>query len=92
MKGPARFLLLHVLGGLAVATVFVLALLLADPGGFGRLLAEAGPLPGLLLVLFCGGVFAIALAAGATGMPEEERPRRQGQGRMTPLRIPVRRR
>jgi hypothetical protein len=62
---PLRALGLHLATGFAIAAVFIAALLLADPGGIGRLLRAGGAIPLGLLWLFAGATFGVAFSATA---------------------------
>ncbi|MCB4823856.1 hypothetical protein [Roseicella aerolata] len=93
-----RFLALHAAIGFGIATIFVTALLLADPGGVGALLhpARSGLLPVCLLWLFSGLTFGAAQFAIALGLASEAEPR-GGRGSLSaspwaalrPVRVPV---
>jgi hypothetical protein len=93
-----RFLALHAAIGFGIATLFVTALLLADPGGLGTLLqpARSGLLPVCLLWLFSGLTFGAAQFAIALGLASGSEPR-GGKGSLSvspwaalrPARVPV---
>ncbi|TDG24343.1 hypothetical protein E2C05_26040, partial [Paracraurococcus ruber] len=70
----ARALARHLAVGFIAATVFVLALLQADPGGLGGLLqpARSGAMPLALLWLFTGLTFTGGQFALAPFLPEDE--------------------
>ncbi|TCZ65309.1 hypothetical protein [Roseicella aquatilis] len=78
-----RHLALQVATGFGIAAVFVAALLLADPGGIGRLLLSpsAGWLPIGLLWLFTGMTFGMAQFAVSL-LPA---PEREDRGRLVPI-------
>ena len=89
-----RFYLTHVGVGYGLATLFVAALLWADPGGLGQLLRGAPGHPGPLLLLwfFCGltmGGVQTAVAA----LLLEDRPKRDDDddhgGTRAPALVPV---
>jgi hypothetical protein len=88
MSGPARgrlgrwprprlvrFMMLHGAIGFGIAAVFVGGILLADPGGLGRLLAPRGPegvLPLALLWFFSGLTFGSVQIGAAVMMERNE--------------------
>ncbi len=94
---PFRHIALHAAIGFAAATVFVTALLLADPGGIGLLLQprRAGPMPLALLWLFSGMTFSVAQFATSLGTLPGERDRRRGSlsaspwATLRPARMPA---
>jgi hypothetical protein len=65
-----RFFALQVAIGFGIAALFLLALLLADPGGIGSLLRapSAGVWPALLFWLFTGLTFGAVQFAAALGL------------------------
>jgi hypothetical protein len=69
-----RFFALQIAIGFGIAALFVVALLLADPGGIGALLRAptAGPLPAMLLWLFTGLTFGSVQFATALALVAEE--------------------
>jgi hypothetical protein len=71
-----RFFALQAAIGLALATLFLGVLLLADPGGIGTLLRPpgVGPLPAVLLWLFTGLTFGAVQFAAALGLAAEADP------------------
>ena len=78
MLNPLRFLLLQAAIGFGLAALFVLALLLADPGGIGTLLLRAGggAAPILLLWLFTGMTFGAAQFGAAVMLAPHAEPAR----------------
>ena len=78
MPSLVRFLLLHAAIGFGLAALFVLALVLADPGGVGTLLRRAPSSPGpvLLLWLFTGMTFAAVQFGAAVMLLEHAEPAR----------------
>ena len=74
MPDIARFLAWHAAIGFALATVLVAALLLADPGGLGRLLRDpaSGPLPLVLLWGFTGLPFGAVQLGVALWLDAED--------------------
>ncbi|MCO6416846.1 hypothetical protein JYK14_11840 [Siccirubricoccus sp. KC 17139] len=88
-----RFMLCHAAIGFGIATLFLAALLRADPGGVAGVLRQAGghPWPLLLLWLFCGLTFG-GLQIGAAIMLLAERPDGRGEGHLRPIPIRVTRR
>jgi hypothetical protein len=71
-----RFFALQVAIGFGIAGIFLVALLLADPGGIGSLLraSGAGIWPALLFWLFTGLTFGAVQFAAALGLAAEEKP------------------
>ncbi|WP_149541361.1 hypothetical protein [Siccirubricoccus phaeus] len=91
-----RFMLRHAAIGYGLATLFLAALLLADPGGVAGVLRQAAghPWPLLLLWYFCGLTFA-GIQIGAAVMLLAERPEEEGRGghpQLIPIPVPVTRR
>ncbi|MBX9702216.1 MAG: hypothetical protein K2X74_22460 [Acetobacteraceae bacterium] len=86
MSELPRLVLVHIGGGFAVAAVFVGALLMADTGGLGALVAGTaeGPWAALLLWLFSGMTFGAALGASALASLSG------GDARPTPVLVPIR--
>ena len=74
MPEIARFLACQAAVGFALATGLVLALLLADPGGLGRLLRDpaSGPLPLALLWGFTGLTFGAVQLGFALWLAAED--------------------
>lgn len=73
MSPIPRQILLHVAGGFVVAALFVATLTLT---GAGAVLRAAPPGPLLLLWVFCGTTFGVALGASAMQAPDVVRARR----------------
>ncbi len=72
-----RFLLVHIAVGYVLASLLVLALFWADPGGVGHLLRRepSHPWPALLLWFFCGLTLSgvqMALAVMLEGRPPDD--------------------
>lgn len=85
-----RFLLLHAVVGFTLATLFIIALLWADPGGVAQVLRRAPghPWPVLLLWFFSGLTFG-SVQIGVATMLLEERPEQPPQDPPGGLRVPV---
>jgi hypothetical protein len=93
---PVPFLLRHAGVGFAVAAALVAAIILADPGGLGALIANPAhhPGPALLLWFFLGLTFGsaqIGFAIMLLGEPEERRPGGGTPARLRPVPVRVRR-
>jgi len=72
---PLRTIVLHLATGFGIAAIFVAALLLADPGGIGRLLRAGGAMPVGLLWLFTGATFGVACSpTGPVRRPRSPSP------------------
>lgn len=80
-----RFLALQIAIGFGIAALFVLALLLADPGGIGTLLRApaTGVMPVVLLWLFTGLTFGGVQFAAALGLAATEEARRGDRGSLS---------
>jgi hypothetical protein len=86
------FMLRHAAIGFGLATLLILALFWADPGGIAEVLRRAPghPWPTLLLWFFCGltlGSVQIGIAVMLEGGPPDDDDR--GGGRREPLLVPV---
>ncbi|TCZ50783.1 hypothetical protein [Roseicella aquatilis] len=87
-----RLLVHHAAIGFGLATLFMVALFWADPGGVGGVLRRAPghPWPALLLWFFCGltlGGVQIAIAVMLQDRPPDDDDR--GGGRREPALAPV---
>lgn len=89
-----RTILLHAGIGFALATLFLAALYLGDPGGIADLLrhAEGHPWPTLLLWFFCGltfGAVQLAMTVMNDDGPDDDD---DYGGRLVPIPVRARRR
>lgn len=83
-----RFMVLHGLVGFGLATLFVGALLWADPGGVGQLILKQGGLPVIGLLWFFSGLTLGSVQIGTAVMlkdGEDDAPR---GGRRQPTAMP----
>lgn len=94
-----RFMVLHGLVGFGLSTLFVGAVLWADPGGVGRLILKHGGLPVIAMLWFFSGLTFGSVQIGAAVMLQDGRDEGRGRGRrfrlpraMTPApaAVPVR--
>jgi fatty acid desaturase len=86
------FLLRHAAIGFGLATLLILALFWANPGGVAEVLRRAPghPWPTLLLWFFCGltlGAVQIGIAVMLEDRPPDDDER--GGGRRDPLPVPM---
>ena len=96
LPDPVFFLLRHAGLGFVVAAAVVAAIILADPGGLGALIADPAhhPGPALLLWFFLGltlGSAQIAFAVMLLAEPEEREPGGGTPVRLRPVPVRVRR-
>ncbi len=96
LPAPVLFLLRHASVGFLVAAGVVAAILLADPGGLGTLIAHPAhhPGPALLLWFFLGLTFGsaqIGFAIMLLGEAEERDPGGGTPARLRPVPVRVRR-
>jgi hypothetical protein len=81
-----RFMVLHGLVGFGLSTLFVGAVLWADPGGVGSLILRHGGAPVIAMLWFFSGLTFGSVQIGAAVMLQDGRD--EGRGRGSRLRLP----
>lgn len=88
-----RFMVLHGLIGFGLATLFVAALLWADPGGVGQLILKHGGVPVIALLWFFSGLTLGSVQIGTAVMlkdGDDDAPRGGRRQRIATPPVPVR--
>lgn len=87
-----RFMVLHGLVGFGLATVFVAAVLWADPGGVGQVILKHGGVPVIALLWFFSGLTLGSVQIGTAVMLQDGRddaPRGGRRVRVSSTPVPV---